>query len=158
MDSPLRLGIIGYGLAGSAFHAPVIAAEPDLAVAAILVGNSARQIQASERYPTADVVAELDIFLNLNLDAAVVATPNQTHFELTDRLLDADISVVVDKPMTTDFREAKHLVEKADRRRLLPASSFGGGLSCAAESHARILLVPFFLDWSFFRRKNLVTP
>ena len=122
MDSPLRLGVIGYGLAGSAFHAPVITAEPDLTVAAILVGNPARQIQASERYPTAEVVAELDAFLELNLDAVVVATPNHTHFELTDRLLDADISVVVDKPMTTDFREAKHLVKKAERRDLLLCS------------------------------------
>ncbi len=122
MESPLRLGVIGYGLAGSAFHAPIIAAVPDLEVAAIMVRDPHRQSLARERYPNATIVSDLDVFLGLNLDGAVVATPNVTHFDLATKLLDSDISIVVDKPMTTNLMQAEQLVEQADRRGLILTS------------------------------------
>ena len=45
------MAIIGYGLAGRVFHAPLIAATPGLALTSIVTGNAQRQAEAVERYP-----------------------------------------------------------------------------------------------------------
>jgi len=41
--NPLRVAIIGYGLAGTVFHAPLIAATDGMTVSAIVTGNAERQ-------------------------------------------------------------------------------------------------------------------
>ena len=47
----IEVGLIGFGLAGRAFHAPVISAVPGLHLAAILQrsGSEAAHIQRSKR-------------------------------------------------------------------------------------------------------------
>ena len=54
MTSPrpdLRVGLVGYGLAGSAFHAPFIAATPGLRLAAVVTRDPGRQAQARRDHP-----------------------------------------------------------------------------------------------------------
>ena len=46
-----RVGLIGFGLGGAAFHAPVIAATPGLVIAAIVTSNASRREQAVRMYP-----------------------------------------------------------------------------------------------------------
>ena len=59
MSAPLRVGLIGYGLAGSAFHAPLIAAEPRLALASVVTGNAERAARvAGARIPDARVLPD----------------------------------------------------------------------------------------------------
>ena len=45
-SEPLRVGIIGYGLAGTAFHAPLVAVTPGLEVAAIVTNHPERRMRA----------------------------------------------------------------------------------------------------------------
>jgi len=40
MPSPMRVALVGYGLAGSAFHAPFIATTPGLRLAAIVTRSN----------------------------------------------------------------------------------------------------------------------
>ena len=56
VNKPIGVGLIGYGMAGRVFHAPLIAAVPGLELTAIVQrsGDSAR-----ERYPAASIVREL---------------------------------------------------------------------------------------------------
>ena len=56
----IEVGLIGFGLAGRAFHAPVISAAPGLHLAAILQrsGN-----EAAEKYPDVRIVRSLDELL-----------------------------------------------------------------------------------------------
>ena len=49
--SAKRIAVIGYGVAGSAFHAPLIAATDGLELAAVVTGDVTRAAQAKERYP-----------------------------------------------------------------------------------------------------------
>ena len=114
----IEVGLIGYGLAGRAFHAPVISAVPGLHLAAILQrsGN-----EAAEKYPGVRIVRNIDELLAIReIRLVVIATPNDTHYELARRCLMAGRDVVVDKPFTTTLEEAKALVQFAnDRGRLL---------------------------------------
>jgi scyllo-inositol 2-dehydrogenase (NADP+) len=114
----IEVGLIGYGLAGRAFHAPVISAVPGLRLAAILQrsGN-----EAAEKYPGVRIVRNMDELLAIReIRLVVIATPNDTHYELARQCLMAGRDVVVDKPFTTTLGEAKSLVQFAnDRGRLL---------------------------------------
>jgi scyllo-inositol 2-dehydrogenase (NADP+) len=110
----IDVGLVGFGLAGKSFHAPVIRAVPGLHLSAIVqrTGDEAAKV-----YPHVRVVRSLDELLAIgSIQLVVIATPNQTHFPFAARCLEAGRDVVVDKPMTTTFDEAKELYEIADRR------------------------------------------
>jgi predicted dehydrogenase len=104
----IGVGLIGFGLAGRAFHAPVIRAVPGLHLEAILqrTGN-----EAAEKYPDVRIVRSLDALLAIEeVRLVVIATPNDTHYPLAQQSLAAGRDVVVDKPFTATLEEAKSLV------------------------------------------------
>jgi predicted dehydrogenase len=114
MSSPLKIGLMGYGFAGQTFHAPVIAHCGHATVAAIATSQSER---ARADYPDATIVADLDALLALaDLDCVVIATPNDTHFDLARRTLAAGKHVVVDKPVTLSAAQARELAALAQRQ------------------------------------------
>ena len=114
----IRVGLIGYGLAGAVFHAPLIAATPGLKLAAIVTRDAARSAQAVADHPGAVIVPTPEALWEMapRLDLVVVASPNRTHAPLAHAALAAGLDVVVDKPMATGSAEARALVEDARRR------------------------------------------
>ncbi|MDR7303235.1 Gfo/Idh/MocA family oxidoreductase [Haloactinomyces albus] len=124
MTSPaheLRVGLIGYGLAGAVFHAPLIAAEPDLRLDAVVTSDPERQHQVRSDHPDAVVHTRIRSLLDRadELDLVVIASPNSTHFELASEALDAGLPVVVDKPFTTTAAQGRALIDKARRNELM---------------------------------------
>jgi predicted dehydrogenase len=113
----IELGLVGFGLAGRCFHAPVIQAVSGLRLAAILqrTGDSAAQL-----CPQARIVGTMDNLLAIDsLKLIVIATPNQSHFPLAKRCLEAGRHVVVDKPFTLNVREASELITLARDKNLI---------------------------------------
>jgi scyllo-inositol 2-dehydrogenase (NADP+) len=110
----IDVGLIGFGLAGRAFHAPVIRAVPGLRLAAILQrsGNEAAQL-----YPGARIVRSLQELLGMQgLRLVVIATPNETHYSFARQCLEAGRDIVVDKPFAPTLKEAVELVRFAEER------------------------------------------
>jgi predicted dehydrogenase len=116
-----QVALIGYGLAGSAFHAPFVTAADGLELAAIVTSNDERRALAHERYPDAGLLAAPEEVWDRadEFDAVVVAAPNRAHVPLTLAALDAGLPVVVDKPLATNADDARRLVEQAAERGLL---------------------------------------
>ena len=114
----VRVGVIGFGLAGEAFHAAVIQGVAGMELACIVERHGSR---AREVYPSVRVARSLDEMLSdKTIQLCVVATPNDSHFELTRTCLLAGRDVVVDKPFTPTMTEAQSLVKlAADRGRLV---------------------------------------
>jgi len=112
----LRAAVIGYGLAGSVFHAPLIASTPGMKVRTVVTGNPERQADVRQAYPDSQVVSDpADVFERASVhDFVVVAAPNDVHVELTRRALDAGLPVVVDKPVAPTAAEARSLVQHAE--------------------------------------------
>lgn len=113
-----RVALIGYGLAGEAFHAPLIAAEPGLALAAVVTRDPQRRARASERHPGVELLASADeVWARAgNFDLIVVASPNATHVGFAREAIDAGLDVVVDKPLAASAQEAEELVAYAQAR------------------------------------------
>src|SRR6266700_510980 len=74
---PLRVAIIGYGLAGSVFHAPLAACTPGMTVAAIVTNHPERREQARRDFPRAAILSTAqDLWRNASdYDLVVVAAP-----------------------------------------------------------------------------------
>ncbi|KNB49395.1 Gfo/Idh/MocA family oxidoreductase [Streptomyces caatingaensis] len=121
--TPLRVGLIGYGTAGSFFHAPLIAATPDLALDTVVTANPERQRQVRAEHPGTRIAASPDELFDRaagdGLDLVVVASPNRTHVPLAHRALEAGLPVVVDKPLAATAAEAEALDALATERGLL---------------------------------------
>jgi scyllo-inositol 2-dehydrogenase (NADP+) len=107
----IDVGLIGFGLAGRSFHAPVIRAVPGLHLAAILQRKGS---EAAETYPDVRVVRSLEELLAMpNIRLIVIASPNETHYPFARQSLAAGKDVVVDKPFATTLAEAVDLVQFA---------------------------------------------
>jgi len=103
----IRVGLIGYGLAGRLFHEPFIRVSSRLELTGVLTSRD-HQMQ----------VSLLDELLE-RADLIVVASPNDMHFPLAKAALDQGKHVVVDKPFTVTLEEADELVALAIRREQL---------------------------------------
>src|SRR5437879_13491146 len=107
----IEVGLVGFGLAGRSFHAPVIRAVPGLHLAAIVQRSGT---EAAEKYPDVQPVRSLEELLSVPaIRLVVIATPNETHYPFARQCLEAGRDVIVDKPFTTTLEEAKQLVELA---------------------------------------------
>ena len=111
--NPLRVAVIGYGLAGAGLHAPLISSTPGMAVAAVVTSDAGRSKRARSEFPDAEVVARADdLWGNAgDLDLVVVAAPNRAHAPLAEASLRAGVPVVVDKPLATTAADARGLTE-----------------------------------------------
>jgi len=104
----ISVGLIGFGVAGRTFHAPVIRAVPGLRLAAIV------QRSGAGAYPDVPVFRSVDELLeDASIRLIVIATPNESHFPLAKQCLLAGRDVVVDKPFTVNSSEGVELTELA---------------------------------------------
>lgn len=118
MADEIRVGLVGYGPAGSFFHAPLIAATPGLRLSAVVTRDQGKAERIREAYPGTDVVPETaDLFDRTDL--VVIASPNKTHVPLATAALEAGRPVVVDKPLAGTARDARELVRLARERDLM---------------------------------------
>jgi scyllo-inositol 2-dehydrogenase (NADP+) len=109
----IRVGLIGYGHAGSIFHAPLIGAEPRLELGAVA---TSRREQVERDLPGVRCApSSANLFGDESIDLIVIASPNETHRELALAALRAGKHVVVDKPLANSSREAAELIEAAAR-------------------------------------------
>jgi scyllo-inositol 2-dehydrogenase (NADP+) len=114
----IRVGVIGFGLAGEVFHAPTIRAVPGMELACVLERSGNR---AKEKYPEVRVARSLDEMLaDTTIGLFVVASPHNTHFDFARRCLAAGRDVAVDKPFAVTLAEAEELIALAkEKKRLL---------------------------------------
>ncbi|KRE82065.1 Gfo/Idh/MocA family oxidoreductase [Arthrobacter sp. Soil763] len=113
----IRTAVAGFGLSGSVFHAPLIAANPAFRLAAIATSDPGRKAAAAAAHPDARLVDTPAALLDLaeGLDLIVLGTPPAMHYPLAKAALEAGLDVVVDKPFTVRSDEGKELVELAAR-------------------------------------------
>lgn len=122
-DGELRVGLIGFGLGGAVFHAPLIAATRGLRLKAVVTSDPVRARQAEQQYPGVTVLDNAGRLWEQgeDFDLVVVASPNRTHVPLALAALEAGLHVVVDKPMAATAEEGRGLKDEASRRGLLLA-------------------------------------
>jgi predicted dehydrogenase len=138
----IRTAVVGYGLGGEVFHAPLVAAARDLVLSSIVTANADRAARARARYPDVRVLPDVDALWAAAAvhDLVVISTPNRFHVPIALAALDAGLHVVVDKPLAPTASEARRLLDAAD----------GSGLVCTVFQNRR-------LDGDFLTVRRLIS-
>jgi scyllo-inositol 2-dehydrogenase (NADP+) len=117
MADNIRVGVIGFGLAGRIFHTAVVAATPGLELTAIVQRKGE---DAAQAYPGVKIARSIEEMLkDESLRLVVVATPSPVHYENAEQCLRARRNVVVDKPFTLTSDEARRLIDLAHEKSVL---------------------------------------
>jgi scyllo-inositol 2-dehydrogenase (NADP+) len=113
----LRVAIVGYGLSGRFFHAPLVAATSGLDLWGVVTSSESRRREVAAEYPGARVFTRVRELWDdaTPPDLVVIATPNDSHVALASEAVDREIPVVVDKPLAVTRDEAELLVARAER-------------------------------------------
>ena len=117
----LRVALIGFGLAGAVFHAPLVEATRGLRLKAVVTSDPERTRQVERRYPGVTIFDDAGRLWEHGeeFDLVVVASPNRTHVPLSQAALRAGLHVVVDKPLAATADGGRRLSEEASARGLL---------------------------------------
>jgi scyllo-inositol 2-dehydrogenase (NADP+) len=108
-----QAGIVGFGLAGQYFHAPLLAAA-DIQICGVV---SRQRDRVQSTLPQARVYErDCDLLANSDIDLVVIATPNHLHLEQARAALLAGKHVVVDKPLCLRASQADELSALAQER------------------------------------------
>ena len=114
--SKLRVGVIGVGHIGSN-HARLYAEIDCAEFAAVYDVDLARANSIAKKY-RATAARSLEEFTEM-VDAASIATPTSTHYEVAQPLLDRGKHLLIEKPITDNTIHASHLAEIAARKGLI---------------------------------------
>lgn len=120
MEKTITVGLIGFGVGGQIFHAPILTTVQGLALAKIRATRPEQIKTAKTKYPDAAIVPSSDEIINdKDIDLVVITTPNTAHYSLAMQALMAGKHVVVDKPFTINSKEADELIEVAENKKLI---------------------------------------
>ncbi|WP_343463104.1 Gfo/Idh/MocA family oxidoreductase [Pantoea sp.] len=122
---PIRTALVGFGVAGSVFHAPLIAHNADYQLAVIVSRDAQRVATATQRYPQARIVPDWDALVQLidsgalAVDLIVLATPPAQHRAQALQASARGIHLVVDKPFAPDVAAADAMIHAAQQANTL---------------------------------------
>lgn len=119
MTAALRVGLIGFGVAGRIFHAPLIASTSGLVLASVVTNDPERRAVLARDYPGVAVLQDPQQLWDRSsqgkpsVDVVVIASPTGTHEELAADAIRAGVPVVVDKPLAPSTDAARRTIESA---------------------------------------------
>jgi predicted dehydrogenase len=153
VPTPLRIAVIGAGAFGRnhlrvlhELSALAVPGTPPIQLTAAVDANPHTRNEASARYniPTFASVDEL-LAANLDLAAATVAVPTIHHATIATQLLQANLDVLVEKPLTATLAEADALIAlAASRNRILAAGHLERFNPAVTAALARLTRPMFF--------------
>lgn len=113
----IQVGIIGYGLSGSTFHAPLLTSIPDYQIHTVVSSNPDK---VKKDLPHTKVISHVEELLQDDeIEVVIVTSPNATHYEYAKRAIEFGKHVVVEKPFTVTSEEADTLIRLAREKGVL---------------------------------------
>ncbi len=115
-EKKLRAAVVGVGYIGK-FHAEKFAAMPDVELVGVVDPDEDQARRTAAAHRTAAFSGHRDLFGKV--DAVSIASPTPTHFAVARDFLEADVDVLIEKPVTVTLEEADRLIDLAESRGLL---------------------------------------
>lgn len=105
--TPIRCGLIGFGLSGRVFHAPFVSQLESFRLQAVATRNGNSVL---EHYPDARIESTSEaLYAAEDIDLVIITAPNHLHYGLAKAALDADKHVVLEKPAVTALADMESL-------------------------------------------------
>lgn len=110
----IRVAVIGAGHLGK-IHTRLLLNQPQVELVAVADPRPLAQRQILDQFQVC-TVSDYRAIVG-QIDAAVIATPTATHFDIASQLLNQKIHLLIEKPLTDSVEEAQALCDLADRNR-----------------------------------------
>ncbi|MDO5678150.1 MAG: ROK family protein [Propionibacteriaceae bacterium] len=114
----LRVGVVGVGARSTILaHTELPHNNAEVVAACDPLPDTPERLEERTGIDPARVAISdnLDDFLNNDLDAAVITSPDDTHAEIACRLLEAGVAVYLEKPIAIEMEGATRILETAYR-------------------------------------------
>lgn len=118
MGNIIRIGVIGSGYWGPNLIRNFVEI-PASEVVGVADLDQKRLVNICERFPQVQVTTnDYHDFFQMGLNAAVIATPPDTHYRITRDCLEHGLHVLIEKPITLNSNDAYSLMRVASRKNL----------------------------------------
>lgn len=108
----LKIGIVGLGDIAKKAYIPVLSEKEGIEL--VLCTRNVETLNTlSNKYRIQEKVQSVDELITKDLDAAIVSTATEAHFEIAEKLLLNEINVYIDKPISMNFQETERIVSLA---------------------------------------------
>jgi predicted dehydrogenase len=139
----LKVGVVGVGYFGW-FHVEKFASIRDVELVGVADIDETRARHVADHFSTRPYADYRDLFDKIQ--AVSIAVPTTAHFQVARDFIDHGIDVLLEKPMTTNLREAEMLVERAaEKGRILQIGHLERFNAAVAALNGR-LGHPLFID------------
>ena len=115
----MNLGIVGAGMIVKDFLS-FTHELPEIKLEAIVARNIENLKNLQSMYNIKEIFTDLDEFLSSpSIDTIYVAVPNNLHYSVAKKALEAGKNVICEKPFTLDYNETVELFELAESKNLI---------------------------------------
>lgn len=115
VDKKVSVGIVGTSWWTDAMYLPAVSKHPGANLTAICGRNRGKAEAAAQRWNIPHVFTSYDEMIASGLiDAVLLSTTNNTHYDMTLKALDAGLHVLCEKPLAMTYAEAMEMVAKAE--------------------------------------------
>jgi predicted dehydrogenase len=111
--SPVRIAVVGGGFWAAANHIPLLYQRDDVQLVSICSQPGPQLDAIASQFGFKVATGNADEALDAGVDAVVVASPNNLHYEHAGMALDRGLHILLEKPIATDGHSARELVERA---------------------------------------------
>lgn len=118
MQERIRVGVVGTSGYADFMHLPSLASHPQATISAICGRNQQRANELAQKYDIPEVFADYRMMIaQAQLDALVVAVPDDLHYTVASAALHAGLHVLCEKPLALNAQDAWALYEQAEARK-----------------------------------------
>lgn len=135
MDKKLKIGILGGGDIAWKAYFPLLVKWPGVEIGSIYSRTQETIDKIGDQFDIKPRTTSVDELIDSGVQAALVLTHTDSHFEICKQLLLAGVDVYVEKPATTSSEDTKVLAD-------------------LAKAHKRIFMVGFNRRFSLFYKQG----
>lgn len=141
----MRVGVVGVGYLGR-HHARIYSELPGVELVGVVDINKERAKEVAELYSTTAFFDYRDLFGKV--DAVSIVVPTVIHRDIAGGFIEEGINILIEKPVTTSLREAKELMEMANRKKVVLQVGHIERFNSAVVELSKIVDHPIFIDCS----------
>src|SRR5689334_17792211 len=115
MTGPIRVGVVGTSSYSDFMHLPSLASHPQAEIRAICGRNRERADELAQKYGIPQVFTDYhELIASGELNAVVVAIPDDLHYAVASEALAANLHVLCEKPLALSSSDAWALYRQAE--------------------------------------------
>jgi predicted dehydrogenase len=119
MSQKIRVGVIGTSWYAEAMHYPALQSHPQVELATICGRNMERNKEIAGKYGNPKTFSDYRRMIqDASLDAIIISTPDDLHYQMTMAVIHAGMHVLCEKPLALNAFQAWEMFQKAQEKRV----------------------------------------